>query len=108
MTTARDKMLELDRKLTERKAQASAIGGVFRFELSGDGGGTFIMNLTDDVGVREQDGAAPCTIKMSASDFVDLFEGRANGQALFFGQRLVVEGDMSMALKLQALTEFVA
>jgi predicted lipid carrier protein YhbT len=66
------------------------------------------MNLKDQVGLTEGDGAAPCTIKMSAADFLDLFEGRASGQALFFSQRLTVEGDMSMALKLQALTEILS
>ena len=105
MTTAREKMLELGRTLSERKALASASGGVFRYDIQGEGGGTFIMNLTDQVGVTEGDGPAPCTIRMSASDFVDLFEGRAAGQQLFFSGRLAVEGDMGMALKLQALTE---
>lgn len=108
MTTAREKMLELGQRLSERKERASAVGGVFRFVLSGDGGGTFVMNLSDQVGISEGDGVAPCTIKLSASDFVDLFEGRASGQALFFSQRLTVEGDMAMALKLQALTEILS
>jgi putative sterol carrier protein len=107
MTTAKEKMADLGRRLSERKAQATAVGGVFRFDLTGDGGGLFVMNLKDDVGVTEGDGVAPCTIRMSASDFVDLFEGRTTGQALFFGQRLTVEGDMGMALKLQALTEIL-
>jgi sterol carrier protein 2 len=108
MTTAREKMLDLGRRLSERKAQAGAVGGVFRFEITGDGGGTFIMNLKDQIGIEESDGPAPCTIRLSATDFVDLFEGRASGQALFFSQRLTVEGDMAMALKLQALTEILA
>jgi predicted lipid carrier protein YhbT len=107
MTTAKEKMTELGRKLTERKAQAASVGGVFRFDLTGEGGGLFVMNLKDDVGVKEGDGTAPCTIRLAASDFVDLFEGRTTGQALFFGQKLTVEGDMSMALKLQALTEIL-
>jgi predicted lipid carrier protein YhbT len=108
MTTAREKMLELGEKLSARQAKAAAVGGVFRFVISGDGGGTFVMNLKDQVGVSEGDGPAACTIKMSATDFVDLFEGRASGQALFFSQRLTVEGDMAMALKLQTLTEILS
>jgi putative sterol carrier protein len=107
MTTAREKMSVFGQKLAERKAQAAAIGGVFRFDLQGEGGGLFIMNLKDDVGVTEGDGAAPCTIRLTATDFVDLFEGRASGQALFMSGRLKVEGDMGMALKLQALTEIL-
>jgi putative sterol carrier protein len=107
MTTAREKMQDLHQRLLERPAQASAVGAVYRFILDGEGGGTFVANLKDDVGVKEGDGTAPCTIKMSAQDFVDLVEGRANGQALFFSQRLKVEGDIALALKLQALTDLL-
>jgi predicted lipid carrier protein YhbT len=107
MTTASEKMQELHTRLLEKKAQAQAVGAVYRFILDGDGGGTFVVNLKDDVGVKEGDGAAPCTIRMTVQDAIDLFEGRANGQALFFAQRLKVEGDIALALKLQALTDIL-
>ncbi|MGC4091407.1 MAG: SCP2 sterol-binding domain-containing protein [Polyangiaceae bacterium] len=107
MTTASEKMQQLHTRILERKAEASAIGAVYRFVLDGDGGGTFVVNLKDDVGVKEGDGPAPCTIRMSVQDGIDLFEGRANGQALFFSQRLKVEGDIALALKLQALTDIL-
>lgn len=107
MTTAREKMQELHKRLLERPAQAGAIGAIYRFILDGDGGGTFVVNLKDDVGVKEGDGPAPCTIRMTGQDAIDLFEGKANGQALFFAQRLKVEGDISLALKLQALTDIL-
>jgi predicted lipid carrier protein YhbT len=38
---------------------------------------------------------------------VDLFEGRADGQTLFFAGKLRVEGDMGLALKLQTLTDLL-
>jgi putative sterol carrier protein len=107
MTTAREKMSELDRRLQERRADAAKIGAIYKFVLDGEGGGTFIMNLKDDVGVREDDGPAPCTLKMSAQDGIDLLEGRQNGQAMFFSQRLKVEGDMSLALKLSSLMDIL-
>ena len=37
----------------------------------------------------------------------DLFEGRANGQALFFTGKLRIEGDMGLALRLQSLTDIL-
>jgi len=107
MTTAREKMTQLDARLKERKAEATAVGAIYRFILDGEGGGTFVINLKDNVGASEGDGPAPCTIRMAASDAVDLLEGRANGQALFFAQKLKIEGDMSLALKLQALTDIL-
>jgi hypothetical protein len=107
MTTARDKMKLLHERLLERTPQAKAVNAVYRFVFEGEGGGTFLVNLQDDVGVQETDGVAPCTIRMSGPDAVELFEGRADGQAWFFAQRLKVEGDMSLAFKLQAVMDMM-
>lgn len=100
-------MSELHRKLLERRDEAAKIGAIYKFVLDGEGGGTFIVNLKDDVGVREGDGEAPCTLRASVADGIDLLEGRADGQALFFSQRLKVEGDIGLALKLSALTDIL-
>ncbi len=107
MTTAAEKLKQMGAKIAENKAQASAIGAVFKFALEGDGGGSFIVNLKDNPGVTEGDGSAECTIRMTAQDFVDLSEGKANGQQLFFTGKLKVEGDMSLALRLQPLMDIL-
>jgi predicted lipid carrier protein YhbT len=44
---------------------------------------------------------------MTSQDFVDLTEGKANGQQLFFTGKLKVEGDMSLALRLQPLMDIL-
>jgi len=44
---------------------------------------------------------------MSAENGVALFEGRVTGEQLFFGGQLRVEGDMSLALRLQSLLSLV-
>ncbi|MEN9581760.1 MAG: hypothetical protein RJA70_4769 [Pseudomonadota bacterium] len=107
MSTARDVIGKLQQKLQQKQSEAKEIDATYRFTLQGDGGGTWLLNLKDAVGISESDGPAECTITVSASDFVDLFEGRANGQQLFFGGKLRIEGDMSLALKLQKLTELM-
>jgi putative sterol carrier protein len=107
MTTASDKLKKMGEKIAEKRAQAAAIGAIFKFKLEGEGGGTFIVNLKDDPGVTEADTPAECTIVMSAQDFVDLTEGKANGQQLFFTGKLKVEGDMSLALRLQPLMDIL-
>jgi putative sterol carrier protein len=104
MATVAELMDAANKKITEDRARASTIGAVYKFELKGDGGGTFIMNLKDDPGVTEGDGPAQCTIKMSATDYVDMVEGRVSGQRLFFTGRLKIKGDMSLAMKLEELT----
>ena len=107
MATAKELMQRIGEKIAGRNELLSSVGQVFKFVLEGDGGGTYLVDLKTALQVTETDGPAACTIRMTASDFVDLFEGRANGQALFFGGRLRVEGDMGLALKLQTLTDIV-
>ncbi len=105
MTTAKEKMTEAATKIEANKEGAQSIGAVYKFVLSGDGGGTWVMNLKDAPGVAEGDGDAQCTIKMAANDYLDMVEGKANGQQLFFSGKLKIEGDMGLAMKLQKLTD---
>lgn len=107
MATAKELMEKAKAQIAENKDKASEIGAVYKFVLDGDGGGTFVMNLKDAPGVTEGDGDAQCTIKMAASDYVDMVEGRANGQQLFFTGKLKIEGDMGLAMKLQKLTDML-
>ena len=104
MATAKELMDTAKQKIEQNKAQASTIGAVYKFVLDGDGGGTYVLDLKEALKVTPGDGPAGCTIRMTAADFVDLFEGRANGQTLFFTGKLKLEGDMGQALKLQQLT----
>ena len=105
MATAKELMETARKKIEENKAQASTVGAIYKFVLAGDGGGTFILNLTDNPGITEGDGDAHCTIKMAAKDYVDMVEGRTSGQWLFFMGRLKIKGDMSLAMKLEELTD---
>ena len=107
MTTGTDLMNLLARKVAEKKEQLKGIGAIYKFALEGDGASTFIVDLKNDFSVASGDGPAECTIRMSVPDAVDLFEGRANGQALFFAGKLRIEGDMGLALRLQSLTDIL-
>jgi putative sterol carrier protein len=107
MSTASSKIDDMSKKIAERQAEATAIGAIYKFVLDGEGGGTWVLNLKDNPGITPGDGAAQCTIKMSASDFLDMVEGRVPGEQLFFMNKLRVEGDVSLALKLQALMKIL-
>jgi predicted lipid carrier protein YhbT len=107
MTTASELMQKIGQKIQGREELKSAIGATYKFVLSGDGGGTFLVDLKQALTVTEGDGPAACTVSMAASDFVDLFEGRQNGQALFFAGKLRVDGDMGLALRLGNVTDIL-
>jgi len=107
MATATELVDRIGAKIAGQTELLTSIGAIYKFVLEGAGGGTFLLDLKDTLKVTAGDGPAGCTVRMSATDFVDLFEGRANGQALFFTGKLKVEGDMGLALKLQQLTSLV-
>ena len=78
------------------------VNASYKFVLGGDGGGTWIVDLTQPGGkITQGDAEAQCTISMLASDFVDLMNGKLNAQMAFLTGRLTVMGDIGMALKLQ-------
>jgi len=84
---------------------AQKINSSYQFELTGDGGGSWAVDLTkpSDFVVPGTIENPKVTITMAAKDFVDLVEGRLNGQMAFMQGKLKLKGDMSLALKLQQL-----
>jgi putative sterol carrier protein len=101
MKTAKELMQIAQKKIQENKEQAAVLDTVYKFVLSGDDGGTFVINLADNPGVTEGDGAANCTIKMAAKDFAKMVAKRSDPRSFFFLGKLRVEGDMGLALKLK-------
>lgn len=90
-------------RLKENPDVAEKIKSSYQFELTGDNGGSWAIDLTKDADyvVEGAIDNPSVTITMTASDFVDLVEGRLNGQLAFMQGKLKLKGDMSLALKLQ-------
>ena len=70
MSTANEIMSTVGERLAANKQAASEIGAIYKFVLEGDGGGTWIMNLKGDASLTAGDGAADCTLVMSADNGV--------------------------------------
>ena len=59
----------------KKKDQAPEVGAVFQFNIGGEGGGNWIVDLkSDPPGVRAGEAANDCLIEMSNEDFVALVE----------------------------------
>lgn len=59
--------------------------------------------VIDEAGARAEDVPADCTITASADTFRDLLDGSLDPTAAFMGGRLVIDGDMSLAMRLGTL-----
>lgn len=107
MTSIEDLMRRAAKMIDEDPDQARKFGGIYKFVLDGDGGRTFMIDMTDDPRVIDGDGAAQCIISMAASDFIDLIEGRTGPRSLFFKGRLTVNGDWRLAMRMRKLNKIM-
>lgn len=82
-------------RLSAKVADGSALTGVVKFVLSGEG-----AILMDAQGVRAGDGPADVTLTAATEVFVALLEGGLSPISAFMSGRLKIEGEMSLAMKL--------
>ena len=94
---------EMPSKLNADSANVSKVDAVYQFNIDGDNGGTWTVDLTKESDfVSEGAADSPdCVVKMKESDFVDMWTGKLPGPQAFMMGKLTIEGDMSLAMKLQ-------
>lgn len=92
-------------QLQEAGGSLDGINAVYQFNLSGDDGGSWVIDLaSESKGVREgEEDGAQCIISMTAPDFMSMIQGSLNPQMAFMTGKLRVKGDMGLALKLQSI-----
>lgn len=84
---------------------AKGMNSVIQFNLSGDGGGNYYVEIKDGT-AKVSEGTHPSpnmTMTLAASDYVDLIMGKLNGQMAFMSGKLKIAGDMGLAMKMQTL-----
>ncbi len=84
---------------------AKGMNSTIQFNLSGDNGGQWYVNIKDGK-AEVHEGTAPSanmTMSMSAQDYVDMTTGKLNGQMAFMSGKLKLSGDMGLAMKMQTL-----
>lgn len=96
---------EVPAKIAANPEAAKQIGATYQFNIGGDGGGEWFINVKDDPKcVAGNPGGAECTMTLASEDFQKLMENpQANGMQLFFSGKLKVTGNNMLAMKLQKL-----
>jgi putative sterol carrier protein len=84
----------------ETRANVAELGATYLFKV--EGAGNWLVNLTDAV-ITQEEGEADCTISVENDDWVQLINGEVNGQQLFMLGKILIEGDVGLALQLEQI-----
>jgi putative sterol carrier protein len=83
---------------------AAGVDLVVQFVLDGDGGGVWVVTIRDSrlsvSRAASELGDAGVTIRAAADDYLKIANGELAGADAFSTQRLTVDGDLSLAIKL--------
>ena len=94
---------KIAQKLKDKPETSKAVNAVYEFNITGDNGGVWTVDLTKEPGVVSagSSGVAKCTVTASSSDFQNIVTGKTNPQMAFMSGKLKIKGDMGLAMKLQ-------
>lgn len=96
--------------LADHPEKARQVDAIFRFKITGEGGGDWTVDLKSDPPVcRHGDGApaAQCTVEVSAEDFRAMLTDGQAGMRLYLEGKLKVEGDPTLASRLPQFFESI-
>jgi putative sterol carrier protein len=96
---------KLPKSIAENPQKARELDAVYLFKVSGDGGGTWTVDLKSDPPsvVEGEAGTPDCTIEVADSDFESMLDNPQMGMQLFFQGKIKIAGDPMLATKLQNL-----
>jgi len=94
---------KIAKKLQDKPETSKAVNSIYEFNITGDNGGVWTVDLTKEPGVvtAGSGGAAKCTVTCTANDFMNIVGGKMNPQMAFMSGKLKIKGDMGLAMKLQ-------
>jgi hypothetical protein len=98
---------ELPAALAKNAEDAKSIGAKYQVNVTGEGEWTIDVSSTGPSCKPGKDTAADCTITIASEDFQKLYENpQANGLQLFFANKLKVDGNQMLGMKLQKLFSY--
>ena len=89
-------------------AAAKGVNATFQFEITGEGGGSWTVNMKDGAcQVAEGTHAAPTvTLTMASDTWLGIVNKQVNAIQAFMGGKLKLTGNMMLAQKIQDLFKF--
>ena len=86
--------------------KAASTKAMIQFDITGDHGGKWWAKIADgkaETGKGDAPGPATLTVGAESGDFVKIMTGQMDGMSAFMSRKLLIKGDMGLAVKLQSL-----
>jgi putative sterol carrier protein len=85
-----------------RRTPLEWLSGALRFQLAGEGGGSWTIRMEQGVlrDVETTDGDVTATVSLTTTDFLRIVRGELHHQFAFFTGRIGVQGDVALLLSL--------
>lgn len=103
---------KIGENIAKNPEKATSANAVFGFDIGGDGGGQWTIDLREGASppfvTEGASGEANVTISMSAEDWKGIIGGSVNPMQAFMMGKIKVSGDMGLAMKLQSVLAFAA
>jgi len=86
-------------------AKAEGLNAIIQFDLTGDNGGLYWLRVADgqcEAGEGQAENPK-MTLKAAADDYFAVVTGAMNPMQAFMSGKIKIQGDMSLAMKLQTM-----
>ena len=85
--------------------KAEGMNETFQFELTGEGGGTWVAKIAEGQCTVTEGGIdhPSATISMEAADYVAIAQGKLDMAQAFMSGKIKVKGDMGLVIKFPTL-----
>ncbi len=92
--------IKVAERLQEKPDAFLKINAVYQFNITGQIGGCWTVDLTKPEVRAGEDESAQCVVTAEGDDFMKVISGEVNPQVAFMSGKLRIGGDMSLAMKL--------
>ena len=96
---------QIEQRVAANPDLVDEVGAIFQFDVSGDDGGTWVVDLRNAPGAVSQGDRedADCVIGVSQQDLAGIVGGSVDPQMAFMMGRIKVAGNFMLATKLRAV-----